>query len=116
MAGLSLASRSRGDALLMGESLPTTLSRSIYNAQHRGIFDDVQCEYRSSVNRDALSRDLQASASWSHLRFKTQIAGNKYRLVTSINYRYGIVFLKFVATHKQYDTVDAQTVEGHHGH
>jgi mRNA interferase HigB len=38
------------------------------------------------------------------------IAGNKYRLVTSINYPYGIVFIKFVGTHKQYDAVDAQTI------
>lgn len=38
------------------------------------------------------------------------IAGNKYRLVTSINYPYGIVFIKFIGTHKQYDVIDAKTV------
>jgi mRNA interferase HigB len=38
------------------------------------------------------------------------IAGNKYRLVTSINYPYGIVFIKFIGTHKQYDAIDAQTI------
>ena len=38
------------------------------------------------------------------------IAGNKYRLVASINYPYGIAFIKFVGTHKQYDAIDAQTV------
>ena len=38
------------------------------------------------------------------------IAGNKYRLVTSINYPHGIVFIKFIGTHKQYDAIDAQTI------
>lgn len=38
------------------------------------------------------------------------IAGNKYRLVTSINYPHKIVFIKFIGTHKQYDAIDAQTV------
>jgi mRNA interferase HigB len=38
------------------------------------------------------------------------IGGNKYRLVTSINYPYGIVFIKFIGTHGQYDEIDAQTI------
>lgn len=38
------------------------------------------------------------------------IAGNKYRLVTSINYPPGIVYVKFIDTHKQYDAIDAQTI------
>jgi mRNA interferase HigB len=38
------------------------------------------------------------------------IAGNKYRIVAAINYPYGILYIKFVGTHRQYDTIDAQTV------
>lgn len=38
------------------------------------------------------------------------IAGNKYRLVVSINYRRGIVFIKFIGTHQQYNLIDAQTI------
>lgn len=45
------------------------------------------------------------------------IAGNKYRLVASINYPYRIVFVKFVGTHKQYDAINAQSIEDPgHGH
>ena len=39
------------------------------------------------------------------------IAGSNYRLVVAIAYRTQIVFIKFVGTHKQYDRIDAQTVE-----
>ncbi|RLA63358.1 MAG: type II toxin-antitoxin system HigB family toxin [Epsilonproteobacteria bacterium] len=34
------------------------------------------------------------------------IAGNKYRLMVTINYYAKIVFIKFIGTHKQYDKID----------
>lgn len=38
------------------------------------------------------------------------IAGNKYRLVTKINYHYGVVYIRFIGTHRQYNSIDADTV------
>ena len=38
------------------------------------------------------------------------IGGNKYRLVVHVNYDYGIVFVKFVGTHTDYDRIDPETV------
>ncbi|MQL47696.1 type II toxin-antitoxin system HigB family toxin [Photorhabdus khanii] len=39
------------------------------------------------------------------------IKGNDYRLVVSIFYPAGGVYVKFIGTHKQYDAIDTNTVE-----
>ncbi len=39
------------------------------------------------------------------------LKGNHYRLVVAVAYRYGALYIKFVGTHKQYDAIDADTVE-----
>ncbi|AHM63214.1 hypothetical protein D770_24845 [Flammeovirgaceae bacterium 311] len=38
------------------------------------------------------------------------ISGNKYRLVVSINYTTKYVYIRFIGTHKQYDSIDVHTI------
>ena len=38
------------------------------------------------------------------------VKGNDYRLVVAVAYRIGVVYVKFVGTHAQYDVIDAETV------
>ena len=42
--------------------------------------------------------------------FVFNIAGNKYRIVTWINYPYRVVYVRFIGTHARYDRIDAQTI------
>jgi len=38
------------------------------------------------------------------------IKGNDYRLIAKINYAYGVVYIRFVGTHAEYDKVNAETI------
>lgn len=57
-------------------------------------------------------KELYRSASiLKNSRVVFNIKGNDYRLVTSIFYAAGWVYIKFIGTHKQYDKIDVNTVE-----
>jgi mRNA interferase HigB len=38
------------------------------------------------------------------------VAGGNYRLIASFDFRWQIVFVKFIGTHAEYDAIDALTV------
>lgn len=53
-----------------------------------------------------------ANASFiANNRVVFNIKGNDYRLIVAVAYKMQYVFIKFVGTHKQYDAIDAATVD-----
>ncbi len=38
------------------------------------------------------------------------LKGNDYRLVVAIKYEFGIVYVRFIGPHEQYDEIDAATL------
>jgi len=44
-------------------------------------------------------------------RYVINVKGNHYRIVIGIDFVRSIVFIKFIGTHAEYDTIDAATVE-----
>jgi mRNA interferase HigB len=45
-----------------------------------------------------------------HNRVVFNIKGNEYRLVVAIQYAYGIIYVRFVGTHAEYDQIDVTTI------
>ncbi len=44
-------------------------------------------------------------------RIVFNICRNKYRLIAAFNYEFQVCYIKFIGTHKEYDKVDAATVQ-----
>ena len=59
---------------------------------------DIKAQYRSA-------------SVLKNRRVVFNIKGNDYRLIVATAYKLQIVYVKFVGTHKEYDAVDAETVE-----
>ncbi len=59
---------------------------------------DIKMQYRSA-------------SVLKNRRVVFNIKGNDYRLIVAIAYRLGIVYVKFIGTHAEYDKIDAETVE-----
>lgn len=59
---------------------------------------DIKAQYRSA-------------SVLKNRRVVFNIRGNDFRLIVAIAYRLGIVYIKFIGTHAEYDKIDAETVE-----
>jgi mRNA interferase HigB len=71
-------------------------------------YHDVKhATWRSSADIKAVYRSASFLAG---NRVVFNIKGNKYRLVTAVQYDFGIVFIRFIGTHKDYDAIDAGNI------
>lgn len=57
-----------------------------------------------------IKRDYPTASFLPDNRVVFNIKGNNYRLVVKINYDYGIVWIRFVGTHGQYDKINASKI------
>lgn len=63
-----------------------------------------------TMSADVKARYANASIIANN-RVVFNIKGNDYRLIVAVAYKMQYVFIKFIGTHKQYDAVDAATVD-----
>jgi mRNA interferase HigB len=77
--------------------------------------EPVLAWYRHALRADWTSpadvkREFRSASILRDGRVVFNIGGNKYRLVVWINYPYRVVYIRFIATHAEYDRIDAQTI------
>ncbi|MCF8254969.1 MAG: type II toxin-antitoxin system HigB family toxin [Bacteroidia bacterium] len=57
-----------------------------------------------------IKRDYPIASILGDNRVVFNIKGNNYRLIVKINYRFGMVWIRFIGTHADYDAIDAETI------
>jgi mRNA interferase HigB len=66
---------------------------------------------RADWRRPADIKTAYRSASFvANNRVVFNIKGNDYRLVAAVHYDRGMMFVRFLGTHREYDRVDAETI------
>jgi mRNA interferase HigB len=61
-------------------------------------------------NFSDIKTDFSSVDSVGNQRYVFNIRGNKYRLVVVIKFVMGYIFIRFVGTHEEYDTIDCSTI------
>ncbi len=57
-----------------------------------------------------VKKDHPSASIINKNRVVFNIKGNKYRLVCHIRYRIGIVYIRFIGTHAEYDKINVEEV------
>ena len=71
-------------------------------------FHDVE---RATWNSTADIKAVYRNSSFvANNRVVFNIKGNHYRLVVVVVYQYGVVYIRFVGTHEEYDQIDMTTI------
>ena len=61
-------------------------------------------------NPKEIKKDYPSASILEGNRAVFNIKGNHYRLIVKINYSYGMVWIRFIGTHAQYDKIDATKI------
>lgn len=56
------------------------------------------------------SRIFRTASILQNNRMVFNIKGNDYRLIAAVNYDFGIVYIRFVGTHSEYDKINATEI------
>jgi mRNA interferase HigB len=87
----------------------------LFWTKHPDCEEQLKCWYKEVdeanwKNPRAIKKEYPSASFLSDNRVVFNIKGNHYRIVVRINYDYGVVWIRFVGTHAQYDKIDASNI------
>jgi mRNA interferase HigB len=82
--------------------------RALKAALDSWFHEVVKAEWKTSAD---IAKTYAAASIVSSERVVFNIKGNDYRLVTAVDYRRRVVFIKWLGTHREYDKIDVKTVK-----
>lgn len=71
---------------------------------------DEACKANWQTPAD-IKRHFSSASFVGNNRVVFNIKGNDFRLIVAIAYRLGVVYIKFIGTHAQYNSIDASNVD-----
>ncbi len=84
---------------------------SVKAALDAWYFEVESAAWRSSQD---VKRDFASASILDSERTVFNIKGNSYRLIVAVDYQRQLVFVKWLGSHREYDKIDARTVQ--YGH
>lgn len=69
-----------------------------------------EAEHACWNSPEEIKRRYPSSDPITGNRMVFNIKGNSYRLVVKIHYNTGIIYIRFIGTHAQYDRIDVEKV------
>lgn len=88
---------------------------SDYWVKHADIKPSLQAWFAEAQNASWKSSD-EIVKSYPYAdpvgdnRVVFNIKGNSYRLIVKIHYNTGVIFIRFIGTHAEYDKINAETI------
>jgi mRNA interferase HigB len=62
------------------------------------------------ANPAEVKRQFASASVVGGNRLVFNISGNRFRLVVAVNYRFGVVDIRFIGTHAEYDRINVETI------
>ncbi|MGI8891959.1 MAG: type II toxin-antitoxin system HigB family toxin [Bacteroidia bacterium] len=84
-------------------------------SKHKDCEQQLKSWYHENQSADwkspsALKRDYPSASILSNDRIVFNIKGNKYRLVVKLNFKFQMMWIRFIGTHAEYDKINAETI------